>query len=133
MEKAGVRKEQAAGTSSVPGAMWDPFWLMREMFGWGRSADRPSFEVLETDDGYVCKVNVKLALPAQADAAHMKAELDDGQLTLVVPKAAALLPEPAAASASPPPPSKEPRPKRDRKGSAGRAARRGARTRARRG
>jgi hypothetical protein len=133
MEKAGVRKEQGAGTSSIAGAMWDPFWFMREMFGWGRSADRPSFEVRETDEGYVCKVNVKLALPAQADAAHVKAELDDGELTLVVPKAAALLPQPAPAPDSPSPQAKKRRTKTDGQGSPGRTPRRGTRTRARRG
>ena len=107
------------------------------MFGWGRSAERPSFEVRETDEGYVCKVNVKLALPAQADAAHMKAELDDGELTLLVPKTAALLPQPAPAPApapdSPPPQAKKRRTKTDGQGSAGRTPRRGTRTRARRG
>ena len=129
MEKAGVGGKQAAGTSSIAGAMWDPFWLMREMFGWGRRADRPSFDVQETEDSYVCKVNVKLTLPDQADAAHMKAELEDGELTLVVPKVAALLPEPA----SPSPPAKKRRTKSDRQGSAGRTSGPGARTRARRG
>jgi hypothetical protein len=97
MEKAGVRKDRGAGASSIAAAMWDPFWLMRQMFGWGRSAETPSFEVKETNEGYVCKVNVKLALPDQADAAHVKAELEDGQLTLLVPKAAASTPEPAPA------------------------------------
>jgi len=132
MEKAGGQKQQTAGTSSIVRAMWDPFWFMREMFGWGRSADAPSFDVQETDDAYVCKVNVKLTLPDQADPAHVKAELHDGELTLVVPKAAAVKPEPQRESVSPP--AKTPRrTKSDRRGSAGRKPRRGARTRARRG
>jgi HSP20 family molecular chaperone IbpA len=81
---------------------------MHEMFGWGRSVDEPvfdarkvdqpalpakdtagapSFDVKETDDTYVCTVNAKLTLPDEADAAHVKAELKDGELRLVVPKA----------------------------------------------
>ena len=129
MEKAGVGTEQAGRTSSIAGAMWDPFWLMREVFGWGRSADKPLFDVKETADGYVCKVNVKLTLPDQADAAHMKAQLQNGELTLVVPKAATLLPAPATESLSPPPPSNKRRTKSERQGSAGRTP--GRRTRAR--
>jgi hypothetical protein len=132
MEKAGVRKDRGAGASSIAAAMWDPFWLMRQMFGWGRSAETPSFEVKETNEGYVCKVNVKLALPDQADAAHVKAELEDGQLTLVVPKAAAPTPEPAPQPV-PPPSTKRPTKGNARGGSAGRTPRRGARARARRG
>ena len=120
MENARVDKNRTVGTSSVAWGMWDPFWFMRDLFGWGRAAAGPSFDVRETDDTYVCKVNVKLRLPEQADAAHLKAELDDGELTLVVPKLAAVTPEPKR------------RPEQERK-SAGRRRRRGARTRARRG
>ena len=134
MEKAGVQKDRSAGASSIAAAMWDPFWLMRQMFGWGRSAETPSFEVKETNEGYVCKVNVKLALPDQADAAHVKAELENGQLTLLVPKAAASTPEPAPAPQPAPPPStKRPTKGNARGGSAGPTSRRGARARARRG
>jgi hypothetical protein len=68
-------------------AFWDPFWFMREVFRWGSSSAATAFDVAETKDAYVCKA--KLALPAQVDAGHLKAELDKGQLTLVVPKAAA--------------------------------------------
>ena len=67
--------------------MWDPFWFVHEMFGWRRLGDAPSFDVKETDDAYVYKV--KLTVPDRADVARMKAELDNGELTLVVPKAAA--------------------------------------------
>jgi hypothetical protein len=95
MANAGVQKKQTGEASSVGRAFWDPFWFMREMLGWGRSGGPPSFEVKETDDAYVC--NVKLTLPEQADVAHMKAELDNGELTVVVPKAAA----PAPGSAPP--------------------------------
>jgi len=87
MENAGIQKQQTGGTSSTARPMWDPFWFMRAMLSWGRPADAPSFDVKETDDTYVCKV--KLALPERADAAHVEAELKDGELTLRVPKAAA--------------------------------------------
>jgi len=131
MENAGDDKKRTAGTSSVASAMWDPFWFMRDMFGWGRSAGAPSFDIKETDESYVCKVNVKLALPPQADAAHVKAELDDGVLTLVVPKAAAAMPKQERSVTSS---SKTRRTTgNDRRGSAGRTRGRGARTAARRG
>jgi hypothetical protein len=87
MENAGVQKEQTAGTSSIAGPVWDPFWFMRAMLGWGRPADAASFDVEETDDSYVCTVNAKLTLPDEADAAHVKAELKNGELRLLVPKA----------------------------------------------
>jgi hypothetical protein len=127
MENAGVQKEQTAGTSSIARPMWDPFWFMRAMFGWGRLGNAPSFDVKETDDSYVCTVNVKLTLPDQADAARVKAELKDGELTLLVPKAAAVTPEPEQESMSPP---KARRPRGNgRRGSAKRTPRRQARTR----
>jgi len=136
MENVGGGKKRHEGTSSVAWAMWDPFWFMREMFGWGRSGDAPSFEVKETDDTYVYRVNVKLALPEQADAAHVKAELDDGELTLVVPKAAAVAPErepeQERKSVSPPPKTRRTT-GNDPQVSAGRTRRRAARTAARRG
>ena len=91
MENAGVQKKQSGGSPSVARALWDPFGFMQEMFGWGRSGDAPLFEVKETDDTFVCKVKVNLTLPDQADVAHAKAELENGELTLVVPKAAAML------------------------------------------
>jgi hypothetical protein len=132
MENAGGEKKQAAGTSSVAWAMWDPFWLMRGMLGWGRAAGAPLFDVTETDDTYVCKVNVKLTLPDQADAAHVKAELDDGQLTLVVPKTTAATPQPQREPQTKPerksvssPPKARRRTGNDRRGS---ARRRGTRT-----
>jgi HSP20 family molecular chaperone IbpA len=127
MENAGVQKKQTGETASVFSTVWDPFWFMRQVFGWGRSGDAPSFDVKETDDTYVCKVNVKLTLPDHADVAHAKAELDNGELTLVVPKVVAATPEPVA------PPQRTPRAKGKGGGSAGRRPRRGARTRARRG
>jgi hypothetical protein len=96
MENAGVQKKQIGGTASVVSAMWDPFWFMHQVLGWGRSTDAPTFDVEETDDTYVCKAKVKLALPDRADVAHAKAELDNGELTLVVPKAAAAKPEPVS-------------------------------------
>ena len=131
MENAGVQKQQTAGTSSSARPMWDPFWFMRAMFSWGRPADAPSFDVKETDDTYVCRVNARLMLPEQADATHVKAELKDGELTLVVPKAAATEPEPdpepeqESISASP----KGRRPRGNgRRGSAKRRPRRRTRT-----
>lgn len=89
MENAGVQKKQAGESPSVARALWDPFGFMQDMFGWGRSGGGTLFEVKETDDTYVCKVKVNLTLPDQADVAHAKAELENGELTLVVPKAAA--------------------------------------------
>ena len=125
MENAGVQKKQTAESPSVTRALWDPFGFMQEMFGWGRSGGEPLFEVKETDDTYVCKVKVNLTLPDQADVAHAKAELENGELTLVVPKAAAAAPEPQS------PPRRTGRAKGNGKGSA--SAGRGARTPARRG
>ena len=102
MENAGAQKKQTGGSSSSGRALWDPFGFM-QMFGWGRSSsgDAPLFNVEETDDTYVCKVNVKLTLPGQADVAHAKAELENGELTLVVPKVVAAMPEPAAPTPEP--------------------------------
>ena len=97
MENAAVRKKQTGETPSVARAMWDPFWFMHEMFGWARSVGAPSFDVKETGDAYIYKV--KLTVPGQADVARVKAELNNGELTLVVPKASASTPEPV----SPPP------------------------------
>jgi len=149
MANVAVQKKQAGETASAFNAMWDPFWFMREVFGWGRSShapsfdvkekDIPSFDVKEADDTYVCKVKVKLTLPEQADVAHAKAELENGELTLVVPKAAAAKPElvaPKAAAAKPEPaspPRKTRRATGNGRGSAGRKPRRGRRTPARRG
>jgi hypothetical protein len=127
MENAGVQKKQTEETASVSSAVWDPFWFMRQLFGWWRIADAPSFEVKETDDTYVCKARVKLTLPEHADVARATAELDGGELTLLVPKATSATPEPAS------PPRRAPRARGNRSGSAGRKPRRGARTRARRG
>jgi hypothetical protein len=155
MENAGVQKKQTGESPSVARALWDPFGFMQEMFGWGRSGEGPLFEVKETDDTYICKVKVNLTLPDQADVAHAKAELENGELTLVVPKAAAAMlatqppprtttsaPEshsqPQTATASPEP---ESPPRRTRRangtgkdgGSATRGPQRGSRARARRG
>ena len=145
MDNAMAQKKQAGGTPSVA-ALWDPFGFMHEMFGWGRSVDEPVFaakqadrpalpakepvgapslNVTETDGAYVCKF--KLTLPDQADVPHAKAELDNGELTLVVPKAAAATPEPASR-----PPRKRRTHKKGRK-SAARKPRRRARSRSRRG
>jgi hypothetical protein len=124
MDNAGLQKQQTIESRSMAG-LWDPFWFMREMLGWGRSAATSPFDVKETDETYVCKV--KLTLPVQADIAHAKAELHDGELTLVVPKATAANPEPA------PPPAATPRAKGNGRRSAKGTARRGARTPARRG
>ena len=38
MGNVAVQKKQTGETPSVAHAVWDPFWFMREMFGWGRSA-----------------------------------------------------------------------------------------------
>jgi hypothetical protein len=105
-------------------AVWDPFWFMREMFRWGSSSQASGFDVKETDDAYVYKA--KLALPDRADAVHVKAELDNGELTLVVPKAAAAMPQPD------PPPSRTRRTTGSGRGSAARSPRRGAHTPSRR-
>jgi len=153
MENVAAQKKETGGTSSVVHSVWDPFWFMNEMLGWGRSVDvpsldvketggapsldvkepdgapsldvkeadgAPSLDVKETDGAYVCKF--KLTLPDQADVAHAKAELDNGELTLVVPKAAAATPEPA----SPPPKTKTHRTKKHGRGSAAHKPRRGA-------
>jgi hypothetical protein len=161
MENAGVQKKQTGQSPSVARALWDPFGFMQEMFGWGRSVDGPLFEVKETDDTYVCTVKVNLKLPDQADVTHAKAELENGQLTLVVPKAAAMLATQSPAQSEPSPesfpqsepspesapqsssaaPEPEPSPRRTRRAkgtgkgstSAGRTPRRGTRTPARRG
>src|SRR4051794_39027096 len=154
MENAGVQKKQTAGSPSAVRALWDPFGFMQEMFGWGRAGDQPLFEVKETDDTFVCKVRVNLTLPDQADVAHAKAELENGELTLVVPKAAAMLnaesspqttssaqvPEsPPQTTSATPEKAAPPRSARRAKGagsgsgSAARGRRRGARPQARRG
>jgi HSP20 family molecular chaperone IbpA len=125
MANVAVQKKQTREIPSVTRALWDPFWFMHEMFGWGRSGGAPSFDVKETDDAYVYKV--KLSLPGQADVARVKAELDNGELTLVVPKAAAA----KQAAVSPPP--KTRRTAGNGRGSAARTPRRGARTPSRRG
>ena len=75
-------------------AVWDPFWFMREMFRWGSASVAASFGVAEKEDAYVYKA--KLTLPEQVDAEHAKAALDNGELTLVLPKAAAVAPAPDA-------------------------------------
>jgi Hsp20/alpha crystallin family protein len=124
MDNAGVQNKQSTGTSSVTSAMWDPFWFMREMLGWGGPAGAPSFEIKETKDAYVCKLDAKLSLPEQADAAHVKAELHDGELTLVVPKAAAAARQPRRTTNR--------ATKKDGRGSAGRARRRSGRATTRR-
>ena len=73
-------------------AVWDPFWFMREMFRWASASAAASFDVAEKEDAYVYKA--KLTLPAQVDADHVKAALDNGELTLVLPKVAAVTPAP---------------------------------------
>ena len=92
MENVAVEKKQTGETPSVARAMWDPFWFMHEMFGWGRSVGVPSFDVKETGDAYIYKV--KLTVPGQADVARVKAEFNNGELTVVVPKASTSTPEP---------------------------------------
>jgi HSP20 family molecular chaperone IbpA len=106
-------------------AVWDPFWFMREMFRWGSSSQAPAFDVEETPEAYVYKA--KLALPDRADAGHVKAELDNGELKLVVPK---------AAEATRPPAPPLPRTRRTTgsgRGAAARTPRRGARSPSRHG
>jgi hypothetical protein len=120
MANVAVHTKQTGETPNVARAVWDPFWFMRELFQWNRSADAPAFDVQETEDAYVYKV--KLALPDEADVDRAKAELDNGQLTLVVPKAAAATPRPV----SPPPRTR--RTTGSGRGSAARTPRRGART-----
>lgn len=75
-------------------AVWDPFWFMREMFRWGSASAAASFDVAEKEDSYVYKA--KLTLPDRVDAEHVKAALANGELTLVLPKAAAVKPAPDA-------------------------------------
>ena len=125
MENVAVEKKQTAETPSVARALWDPFWFMREMFGWGRPGDAPWFDLKETGDSYVYKV--KLTVPGQADVTRVKAEFNNGELTLVVPKASASTPEPVSS-----PPGAR-RTTGNRRGSAARTPRRRARTRSRRG
>lgn len=120
MANVAVQKKQPGETPSAASAVWDPFWLMREMFHWGRSADAPAFDVQEMEDAYVYKV--KLTLPEGADVDRVKAELENGELTLVVPKAAAATPPPA------PSPPRTRRTTGSGRGSAARTPRRGART-----
>lgn len=157
MENAGFQRKSAGTTASAYNAMWNPFWFMHQVLGWGRSshapslhvkeADAPAFDVKEADGTYVCKV--KLTLPERADVTHARAELDNGELTLVVPKASAAQPGlavprvtpaklelvPKAEAPKPEPPSP---PRRTRRatgkggGPSGRKPRRGRRTRVRR-
>ncbi len=146
MEHVEVQKKQTGGTPSVVHALWDPFWFIREMFGLVLSIDAPAVDakettgvpsLKETDSAYVCKF--KLTLPDQADVARVKAELDNGELTIIVPKAAegaAAAAAPAAAAPvepAPPPPRTRQTKKRNGRGSAARTPRRGARSRSRRG
>jgi len=121
MENVAVQKKQTGESPSVARAMWDPFWFMHEMFGWGRAFDVPSFDVKETGDAYIYKV--KLTVPGQADVARLKAEFNNGELTLVVPKASTATPEPAS-----PPPSTR-RTTGNRRGTAAGTRRRRARSR----
>ncbi len=140
MQNAGVENKSTGETPSVFRALWDPFGFMQEMFGRGRG-EGPLFSVEETDDSFVCKVKVQLTLPAQADVAHAKAELDNGELTLVVPKVSAAMPEaapaPQTAAAAPepepPPPRRRGQEKKTGGGAPKRASRGGARPRARHG
>jgi hypothetical protein len=125
MEPEAVEKKQSGGSPGVAQTLWDPFWFMREMLGWGRSVEAPSFDIKETDGAYVCKL--KLTLPDQADVTRMKAKLDNGELTVVVQKAAAAKPEPEPA------PPRTRQAKGNGRGSAARTPRRGARSRSRRG
>jgi HSP20 family molecular chaperone IbpA len=122
MGNVAIQKKQTGEAPSFARAAWDPFWFMHQMFGWGRSSDAPPFDLKETNDAYVYKV--KLTLPDQGDVARVKAELDHGQLTLVVPKAAAAPPEPVSPPAG--------RTKTNGRGSAARTPRREARAPSRR-
>ena len=126
MDSAGVQKKETGETASRFSTVWDPFWFMRAVMGWGRSSGAPSFDVEETDDTFVCRVKVNLPLPDRADIARAKAKLDNGELTLVVPKAIAAAPEPES------PPKRPGRATGKGGRPAGRKPRR-ARTRARRG
>jgi hypothetical protein len=74
--------------------VWDPFWFMREMFRWASASVAASFAVAKKVDSYVYKA--KLTLPDRVDAEHVKAALDNRELTLVVPKAAAVTLAPEA-------------------------------------
>lgn len=98
VENARVQKKPTAGIPSAQ-ALWDPFWFMREMFNWGRFPGVPSFDVQETHDAFVYKV--KLTLPQQADVARVRAKIQDGELTLVLPKAASAPRERASAGRKP--------------------------------
>lgn len=134
MDDAGAQRKQAGETSSIVRSLWDPFGLMQGMFGWGRPADGPLFEVEETDDTFVCKVKIQLTLPDQADLRQVKAELDNGELTLVVPKSAAAQAESdQPAPGSPPPRTRRAKATGKGNGSARRTPRRGGRPGARRG
>jgi hypothetical protein len=140
MENPGVQKKQTGETPSAVRTLWDPFGFMQGMFGWGRSSDAPLFEVKETDEAYVCRIKVPLTLPDQVDVGHARAQLDNGELTLVVPKPTVAAPEPvpppqtaAAKPASPPRRRRRTKEGSPGRASAGRGSRRGARTPARRG
>ena len=104
------------------GAVWDPFWFMREMFRWGSASAAAIFAVAE--DSYVYKA--KLTLPDRVDAEHVKAALDNGEPTPVVPKAA-VTPAPVPA------PAKKRRTTGSGPRSAARKPRRGARSPSRSG
>jgi len=136
MEPEAVRKKQSGGIPDVAQTLRDPFWFMRQMFGWGRSVEAPSlepkktegapsFDVKETDGAYVCKL--KLTLPDMADVAHLKARLYQGELTIVVPKAAVGEDVPAS------PPPKTLQSKKAGRGSSPRTPRSGSPRRSRRG
>ncbi len=96
MDHGDAHKNDGGGTGSVVRALWDPFGFMEAMFGWRQPGVRPLFEITETDDTYVCSAKVQLTLPGGADVAHATAKLENGELTLVVPKAPLVLPEPAS-------------------------------------
>jgi len=85
-----MKGEQGSGRVAV----WDPFWFIREMFRWGSASAAAIFDVAATQNSYVYKA--KLTLPDRVDAEHVTAALDNGELTLVVPKAAAVTPVPEA-------------------------------------
>jgi len=121
MDNAAAQNKPTVGTPSVVRTMWDPFGFMQAMFGWDRPRARHLFEVKETGDKYVCKLKVQLSLPDQADLAHARATLDNGELTLVVPKAAEATPEPAS------PPRAKRRAKQNGNGNGSESPRRAAR------